>query len=256
LSTPVPINAPVEPVVATTTEPTPPAAAPPPADPPVVEPVAAADQGDEGDKGKPAETKTDGDDKPLGPAGEKALGAWKERAKAAEAALAARTAALAEAEGKLKDVGLPEQEAQLAAAKREAAQEATATVTSAAQQALVAAALFAEAKGRLADPEDAKAFLDLSDFRVGEDFTIDRAAIAAAVDGLLARKPHLASAGPTATGAPVVPAVGITQGVRERNVPNIDQRIAEMESKGDFAGAMALKSNQLFKSVLASKSKP
>lgn len=221
---------------------------------------AAADQGDEskvepapadpppatGDAEKPSE------DAPLGPQGEKALDIWKTRAKTAETELKAAQQARDEALAKLADVGLPEQEQALAAARREAANEATATVTAAAAKALAAQALIAEAKGRLADPSDAVAFLDVTEFQVGADFTVDAAAIAEAVTSLLTRKPHLAAKGaPGVATTPVVPADGIGQGVRQKDAPSTQEQIAAAEKSGDMATAMALKSNQLFAALMA-----
>jgi len=228
--------------------------------PPVV--PAAADQGD-GTTVAPAAVvdptttpATGDDDKPLGPQGEKALDIWKTRAKTAESELTTAQRERDELRAKLADAGKPEAEQALAAARREAEAAATATVTAAASAALARQALLAEAKGRLADPSDAAAFLDLADFKVGADFTVDPAAIAAAVTDLLGRKPHLAVKAP-ATGepAPVVPAAGIGQGVREKDTPSLQDQIAEAEKSGDFAKAMALKSNQLFAALLAQPTK-
>lgn len=251
------------------------------------EPPAAADQGD-GAKGSgspaapepPAEKPEDKPaDAPLGPEGEKALGIWKDRAKNAEASLstllnggddvvqqvlgfrtrateaeAAARAAQAERDealAKLADAGKSTEEQALAAARREGVSAATATVTSAASKALATQALIAEAKGRLADPSDAVAFLDVADFTVGADFTINATEIAEAVTGLLSRKPHLAVKTDGAATAPVVPTAGIGQGVREKDAPTVDQQIADAQQKGDMATVMALKSNQLFAALKA-----
>lgn len=48
------------------------------------------------------------------------------------------------------------------------------------------------AKGKLADPEDALAFIDLSLIEVGENGDVDGAAIEDAIADLISRKPHLA----------------------------------------------------------------
>lgn len=222
-------------------------------------PPVAADQGDEGkvskepeaDKDAPeGEQKSDesSEDEPLGPAGSKALGIWKERAKTAEDALKGVRAERDEALAKLADMDKTPEEQALAAAKREGVSEATATVHSAAAKAVAAQALIAEAKGRLADPSDAVAFLDVSDFRVGDDFTVDAEAISAAVSDLLTRKPHLKAAQGGAP-APVVPPAGIDQGVREKSTMTLADQIALARKEGRTADVIALKSRQLFQAA-------
>lgn len=220
---------------------------------------AADDQGD-GTKGPetppaaPPATdapKANEDDAPLGPQGEKALEIWKTRAKNAEAELSTTRSERDEAKAKLADVGKSLEEQALAVARREGATEATAMVTTAATKAIAMQALLAEAKGRLADPSDAVAFLNVADFKVGADFAVDATEIAEAVTGLLARKPHLAVKTDGAATGPVVPPVGIGQGVREKDAPSLEQQIADAEKSGDFGKAMALKSNQLFAALTA-----
>src|SRR5690606_12693513 len=56
---------------------------------------------------------------------------------------------------------------------------------------VVRAEVLAAAAGKLADPQDAVRLLDLDEFEINEDGEVDRAAIAAAVDGLVAAKPYL-----------------------------------------------------------------
>ncbi len=235
------MSAPV-PVAATTTPETP-AEAPTAEQPaPVETPPAADDQGD-GTKAEGEAPATGDDDKPLAAAGEKALGIWKDRAKNAEQDLKAAQRERDEAVAKLADAGLASDEQILAAARREAATEATATVTTTASKAVAMQALLAEAKGRLADPSDAAAFLDVSDFKIGADFTVDPAEIAEAVTSLLARKPHLAVKTDGAATAPpaVVPPAGIGQGVREKDTPSFDAQIAEALKAGDINRSIALK---------------
>lgn len=55
----------------------------------------------------------------------------------------------------------------------------------------------AAAAGKLSDPSDVLRFIDTSDFEVGDDGSVDAAAIAAAVEGLLESKPYLAAQGGT-----------------------------------------------------------
>lgn len=74
-------------------------------------------------------------------------------------------------------------------ARREAAAEAT----SAANKRILRSEVRAAAKGRLADPSDAFAYLDLDEFEVGEDGDVDSEAIEDAISDLLKRKPYLAA---------------------------------------------------------------
>jgi hypothetical protein len=59
----------------------------------------------------------------------------------------------------------------------------------------------AAAAGKLADPADALAFLDLSSFEVDADGSVDEQEIAEAIDDLLTRKPHLAAQGGRSKGS-------------------------------------------------------
>lgn len=224
------------------------------------DPAAAADQGDEG---KPTATAAPSDavepakdsaaaDEPLGDGGVRALKAERDRAKAAEAEVRTLRAERDEALAKLADAGKPEAEQAIAAARREGQAEATATVAAAANLAVARQALLAEAKGRLADPSDAAAFIDLTDFKVGDNFAVDATQVASAVDELLTRKPHLAvKVSASGDPAPVIPAGGIDQGFRSKDAPSIEDQIAAAEKAGDMGKAMALKSNQMFASMLS-----
>jgi len=64
-----------------------------------------------------------------------------------------------------------------------------------ANQRILNAEVRAAAKGELADPEDALKFLDLSEFEVGDDGSVDTAAIKAAIEALKKEKPYLAAEG-------------------------------------------------------------
>jgi regulator of protease activity HflC (stomatin/prohibitin superfamily) len=101
----------------------------------------------------------------------------------ATAASAERDAAAA-----LKDK--PAEEQALEAARVQARAEATATSNAR----LVKVELRAAAKGKLADPADALAFINLADFHVNDDGEVDSAALDDAIDELLTRKPHLSAA--------------------------------------------------------------
>jgi hypothetical protein len=119
-------------------------------------------------------------DAPLGPAGEKALAEWKQRAKDAEKASRTQAARLQEIEDRDKsDV----QKAGERATKAE--QRAAAMVERAAK-----AEVRAIAASTFADPSDAAAFLNMSDF-VDDEGDIDSKGIEKALADLLKRKPHL-----------------------------------------------------------------
>lgn len=146
------------------------------------------------------EDEPDDKDKPLGPAGEKALQAEKEkrkaaantartekaRADAAEAELAklrrAAERSKTKADDKTADAPDPEE------IRREAEEKATAK----ANDRIVRAEIRAAAAGKLTDPKDALSFLDLTKFEVDADGNIDADEIADAIDDLLKNKPYLA----------------------------------------------------------------
>jgi hypothetical protein len=128
-----------------------------------------------------------GGDAPLGPAGEKALNEWKQRAKDAEKANRTNAARLQEIEDRDKT------EVQKAGERATAAeQRATAMVQRAAK-----AEVRAIAASTFADPSDAAAFLDMSDF-VDDAGDIDSKGIEKALADLLKRKPHLGKEQPAA----------------------------------------------------------
>jgi hypothetical protein len=90
---------------------------------------------------------------------------------------------------KLREANQSESERAIAAAKAEGRSEAL-TVANAR---LVSAAVLTAAAGKLADPTDATALLDLEGFDVDEDGNVDTAAIDKAVAALLKSKPHLSA---------------------------------------------------------------
>jgi hypothetical protein len=131
-------------------------------------------------------------DDSLGDAGKKALDAMKAKWKAAEksdkearAELAKRIAADA-----IKDKPADEQALETARA------EARAEAAKAANVRIVKSELRLAAKGVLADPADALAFINLDDFDVNEDGDVDADALSEAISDLIARKPHLAAGAP------------------------------------------------------------
>lgn len=117
----------------------------------------------------------------LGDPGKKALDKMKADLKAARAEAREAKRALEDASAST--------EAEKAA--REVERQALAK----ANQRILSAELRREATGKLADPNDALAFIDITDFDVDDQGEVDAEAIASAVTDLLARKPHLAAQG-------------------------------------------------------------
>lgn len=113
---------------------------------------------------------------------------------------------------------------------------------SAANQRILKAELRAAAKGKLSDPSDAFRFpeeIDLSSFEVGEDGSVDTAALEAAVDNLISKKPYLAvQDGQRFQGV-------ADAGARNGAAPSIPEQIAQAERNGDWRTAAALKAGQL-----------
>lgn len=113
----------------------------------------------------------------LGDPGKKALAAMKEQRKAAEVRAREAEARAAALEAKLEG--------------REAEYAAEVEKRKTQHEAILRAELKAAAKGKLADPTDAGLFINLSDFEVSENGDVDADALNAAIDDLIARKPHL-----------------------------------------------------------------
>lgn len=193
-------------------------------------------------------------DPPLGPEGEKALQAWKDRAKAAEAD-AKRTKALEDELAALRAEQMTEQEKAIAAARQEAADGAKAEVLGTVNAKLFAAELKAAAKSdiatadgkhvRLTDPslladsEVALRLLGLGEIPVTESGDIDTEAISTAVAALVAAKPYLAASATPPAGA-------ADQGARTPPaLKDLDAQIAEAEGKGDWDTTRRLKLHKL-----------
>lgn len=125
-------------------------------------------------------------DKPLGPAGEKAYEAEKEKRRAATQKV------------KERDTRIAELEQQLAAANGETEEqrtqrEAESAALGKANTRILKAEVRALAAGKLSDPSDALTFLDLDQFEVGDDGDVDQQEIEEAISDLLDRKPYLAA---------------------------------------------------------------
>lgn len=167
------------------------------------------------------------EDKPLGPKGEKALQAEKDKRK--EEARRRR-----EAEAELERLRNGDDKA------AEAAREAEKAAIARANQRILRSEIKAAAAGRLADPTDALRLLDLDKFEVGEDGEVDEDEIADAIGKLLKSKPYLAAGGkPRFQG-------DADQGARKKTKPaSLDEQIAAAEKAGDWAEARRLKSAKL-----------
>lgn len=84
---------------------------------------------------------------------------------------------------------MSEAEQAVAAARK----EATATAAASFKAALAAAAVRAAASGKFANPADAVAFVNLAEVAVGDDASVDAAAVTALVDKVLKDRPYLAA---------------------------------------------------------------
>lgn len=151
----------------------------PATEPDVTTDAAAADQGDSTPEGADA----------LGDPGKKALDAMKAARNEAKAEARQLKSEIEALKAQIADKEKTPDEQAIEAARREAITEATAK----ANKRIVRAEVRAQAAGKLADPTDALAYLNLDDFEVNEDGEIDQEAIAEAISDLLTRKPYLAA---------------------------------------------------------------
>lgn len=142
------------------------------------------DSGDSGDD-------EDEDDEPLGPKGEKALAAEKDKRKAA-----AKRARDAERE---RDEARAEIEKLKSGDKGDGKDDdksgRDADATKKANLRILRSEIKAAAKGVLADPSDAYKFLDLDDFDVSDEGDVDEDEIADALAELVKDKPYLSAQG-------------------------------------------------------------
>lgn len=96
--------------------------------------------------------------------------------------------------------------------KAKQAEQINAEAIAKANQRVLKAEIRAAASGKLADPEDALHYLDLSKFEVGENGEVDSTAIGSAIDQLLKSKPYLGKAETTPTGVQTTPPSGTRDG--------------------------------------------
>lgn len=123
----------------------------------------------------------------LGDPGKKALDAMKAERNAERAR---RRELEAQLEQLQNDAALRDKSAEEQAIEA-ARQEARAEERSRANARVVRSEVRLAAKGKLADPEDAIAFIDLTQFEVSDEGEVDSAAIDDAIAELISRKPHL-----------------------------------------------------------------
>lgn len=189
------------------------------------------------------------DDRPLGPAGEKALNAEKEkrRTEAARrrAAERERDELKAEAERlrKAAERAKPKpDQPDTAVDAEEIRRQAEADATAKANARVLRAELRAAATGKLADPNDALQFLNLDQFEVGDEGVADAGELADAIDDLLTRKPYLAASSNPAKRFQG----GADGGKRGRTTEKtLDQQIRDAEQAGDMGLAITLKNQKL-----------
>lgn len=140
-----------------------------------------------GAEGTGTQAETQGD---LGDAGKKALAEERKARRDAERARKAAEDELQQLRSSL------EQGKQADEAKAEAEQirrDAEKTATAKANERILRAEIRAAAAGKLTDPADALAYLDLAQFEVGDDGSVDAGDIAEAISDLIKRKPYLAA---------------------------------------------------------------
>jgi hypothetical protein len=149
---------------------------------------AGGDTGD-GDAGGDGQDDA-GDGDGLGDAGKKALAEERKARREAARKLKAAEAELADLKAKAA-AGAQQDQAQQDAEK--ARRDAEAAANAKANARILAAEVKAAAAGKLADPSDAARYLDMSEFEVGDDGTVDSGAIAEAISELIKSKPYLAA---------------------------------------------------------------
>jgi len=196
-----------------------------PTTPPAVDPASPTD---------PPPPATGGDE-PLGPAGVKALEAMKERERATRAQLRERDAEVERMQADLAKAQGREAEHEALKAER----EKQAALIEARNRGLLEARVEVAAKGVLQDPDLALKLIDLSTIGVGDDGTVDRAAVEAAVADLVKNRPYLGVQDPGVFRG------GADTGPRKEDVKSLDQQIADARANGDWRTAIRLENQKL-----------
>lgn len=148
---------------------------------------ASVEDVDAGDGTQEADEHIEGEEA-LADKGKKALDAMK-----AARNQARREAAEAKAELERLKAEVEGRKEQFEAEQR--AREIEAQALAKANERILRAEVRALAAGKLADPNDALLYIDLTEFEVGDDGSVDQSAIAEAIAGLIAQKPYLAAQG-------------------------------------------------------------
>lgn len=193
--------------------------------------AAAETSGDSATTEAPQESATDAGEANLGDAGKKALDAMKAKWKAAEQAAKERDATIAELQAKINGTEADH-------AKAQEAQRVKDEALAAANARILKAEVRAAAAGKLNDPADALAHIDLTSFEVGEDGDVDTDAIGSAISDLISKKPYLAAQGGRFQGS-------ADGGARNDTKKSTAELAAEAAAKGDIRASMALKADQL-----------
>ena len=154
-----------------------------------------------------ADTEDGGEDE-LGDAGKKALDRMKAKLKAERSARIA-------AEAKLNETAAVDDADRLQ-------READARALEKANARILNAEVRAAAVGKLSDPTDALTFIDLTQFDVDDDGSVDQDEIAQAIADLLTKKPYLA-----AQGGPKTPKPDPSQGEGGRGAATAADRFAQ-----------------------------
>jgi hypothetical protein len=199
----------------------------PNADP--IDPVDPADAADPVDADDPEDADPDGAEA-LGDAGKRALEAMKAKLKAEKAARVAAEKKLQAAKPDAPDVDKITAEAERKATER-------------ANLRVLKADLRVAAADLLADPSDAFAFLDLTQFEPDPQGEFDPDEITDALKDLVKRKPHLSKAAQSGTKRiPVVPA----DPANKPSTPaSLDDQIAAAQQAGDMMTVIKLQNRKL-----------
>ncbi|QSE94189.1 hypothetical protein JWS13_39120 [Rhodococcus pseudokoreensis] len=155
------------------------------------------DQDEEPDDEPDADTDDDPDedeDRALGPKGEKALAAEKDKRKQERSRRITSVRENRQLKAQLAAKGKPKVKESDDDERERVIEE---RLTARANARIIAAEVRAAAAGKLSDPADAHRFLDLDQFEVTEDGEVDPDEIADAIDDLIKKKPYLAAQGGT-----------------------------------------------------------
>ena len=206
------------------------------------------EQGDDdaqgGSGGGQGEGADDGDgDKPLGPQGEKALAAEKEKRRR-------ESTRRRQVEGELADLraevaklrkGASKQDDDSAEQAEEIRRNAEVEATQKANMRILRAEVKAAAGGLLTDPADAVKFLDLAQFEADADGEFDAGEITDALKDLVKQKPYLAV--PSGSKRFQGTADGGARG--KQAGPSLDEQIAEAQQKGNWQRVISLNNQKL-----------